>query len=215
LLYPILVAVALSLFALIPLFQQHLFATSDGLYHVYRAIEIGACLQDGAWVCRWAPNQFLGYGTPLFNFYSPFIYYITNLFHALGLGWVDATRAMVVLFMIFSAVAAYAYAAEWLSRPAALVVAVAYVYVPYHLVNAYYRGDLPEFAAMAWFPALLWAFSKLARPIRTRRDWVYFPLAALAYDGLVVTHNLSAFLYTGLLTVYRRWLLLVNRTEGN
>src|SRR3712207_7078060 len=42
-------------------------------------------------------RSFLGYGTPLFNFYSPFIYYITNVFHALGLGWVDATRAMVVL----------------------------------------------------------------------------------------------------------------------
>ena len=116
---------------------------------------------------------------------------------------------------VFSAVAAYAYAAEWLSRWAALVVAVAYVYVPYHLVNAYYRGDLPEFAAMAWFPALLWAFSRLARPIRTRRDWIYLPVAALAYAGLVITHNLSAFIYTGLLVVYCGWLLLVNRLEGN
>src|SRR4051794_14680161 len=78
-LYPLLLVVALSLFALIPLLQTHLFASSDGLYHVYRAIEIGACLQDGAWVCRWAPDQFLGYGTPLFDFYSPFVYYISNV----------------------------------------------------------------------------------------------------------------------------------------
>ena len=214
-LYPALVAVSLSLFALIPLLQRHFFASSDGLYHIYRAIEIGRCLQDGAWVCRWAPDQFLGYGTPLFNFYSPFVYYISNIFHALGLGWVDATRAMVALWLVFSAVSAFAYAAEFLSKPAALVVAVAYVYVPYHLVNAYYRGDLPEFAAMAWFPAILWAFSKLARPMRSRRDWAFFPLAALAYGGLIITHNLSAFIYTGVLAVYCLWLLLVNRLEGN
>lgn len=214
-LYPFLVVAALSLFALIPLLQPNLFASSDGLYHVYRAIEIGACLQDGAWVCRWAPDQFLGYGTPLFDFYSPFVYYITNVFHALGLGWVDATRAMVVLFMLFSGLAAYAYAAEWLSRPAAVVVGVAYVYVPYHLVNAYYRGDLPEFAAMAWFPALLWTFSRLARPLRSRRDLAMLPLAALAYAGLVITHNLSAFIYTGVLAIYCLLLLVVQRLEGS
>jgi hypothetical protein len=213
--YPLVLVSALSLFALIPLLQQHFFASSDGLYHVYRAIEIGACLEDGAWVCRWAPHQFLGYGTPLFNFYSPFIYYITNVFHALGLDWVNASRAMTALFLVFSAVAAYAYAAEFLSRPAAVLAAVAYVYVPYHLVNAYYRGDLPEFAAMAWFPALLWTFSRLARPVRRRRDWVFLPLAALSYAGLIVTHNLSAFIYTGVLVVYCLWLLLVNRLEGN
>lgn len=212
-LYPTLVAVSLSLFALIPLLQRHFFASSDGLYHVQRAIEIGACLSDGVWVCRWAPNQYLGYGTPLFNFYSPLTYYITNVFHALGLDWVDATRAMMALFMALSAISAFAYAAEWLSPPAALLAAVAYVYVPYHLVNAYFRGDLPEFAAMAWFPAILWAFSRLARPIRRRADWVYLPLAALAYAALLLTHNLSAFIFTGVLVVYCLWLLLANRLE--
>jgi hypothetical protein len=215
LLYPALVAASLSLFALIPLLQQHFFASSDGLYHVYRAIEVGRCLEDGGWICRWAPDQFLGYGTPLFNFYSPFIYYVTNLFHTFGLGWVNATRAMMAVFLVFSAVSAFAYAAEFLSKPAAVVAAVAYVYVPYHLVNAFYRGDLPEFAAMAWFPAILWAFSRVARPSQTRRQWLYLPLAALAYGGLIVTHNLSAFIYTGVLFLYCLWLLLVNRLEGS
>jgi hypothetical protein len=214
-LYPALVVVALSLFALIPLLQAHFFASSDGLYHIYRSIEIGQCLEQGAWLCRWAPTQFLGYGTPLFNYYSPFIYYITNVFHALGLGWVHATAAMTALFLLFSAVSAYLYAAEWLSRRAAVVAAVAYVYVPYHLVNAYYRGDLPEFAAMAWIPAILWSFSKAARPLRDRRSLVWVAAAALSYAGLVISHNLSAFIYTGVLVVYCIWLLVVNRLEGN
>jgi uncharacterized membrane protein len=185
------------LFALIPLLQRNFFASSDGLYHVYRAIEIGQCLEHGAWVCRWAPTQFLGYGTPLFNYYSPFVYYITNIFHAAGFGWVTSTTAMTALFLVFSAVAAYLYASEWLSPRAAVVAAVAYVYVPYHLVNAYYRGDLPEFAAMAWFPAILWTFSRTARPLHDRRSLAWVPLAALTYAGLIVTHNLSAFIYTG------------------
>jgi hypothetical protein len=191
----------LSAFALIPLSPPHFFASSDGLYHVYRAMEVSRCLGDGVLVCRWMADQFLGYGTPLLNLYSPLVYYVIALFHALGLGWVNATKASMALFMIFSGIAAYAYAADVLSRRAALVVAVAYVYVPYHLTNAYFRGDLPEFAAMAWFPAILWAFGRLARPGPVRDRLPYLVAGATCYAGLVLTHNLSAFLFTGALVL--------------
>jgi 4-amino-4-deoxy-L-arabinose transferase-like glycosyltransferase len=138
----LLLVAALSAFALIPLTPPHFFASSDGLYHIYRAIEVHRCLESGVLICRWMTDQFLGYGTPLLNLYSPGVYYVIAAFHLLGLGWVDATKASMAVFMIFSGLAAYGYATDFLSRRAALVAAVVYVYVPYHLVNAYYRGDL-------------------------------------------------------------------------
>ena len=51
-------------------------ASSDGLYHIYRAIEVSHCLESGVLICRWMPDQFLGYGTPLLNLYSPAVYYV-------------------------------------------------------------------------------------------------------------------------------------------
>ncbi len=109
-------------------------------------------------ICRWMPDQFLGFGTPLLNLYSPLTYYLIAAFHLLGLGWVAATKLSIAARPVLSGIAAFGYAADFLSRRA-LLAAVVHVYVPYHLVNAYYRGDLPpEFFAMAWFPAILWAF---------------------------------------------------------
>ena len=49
--FPLLLVAALSAFALIPLTPPHFFASSDGLYHVYRAIEVDRCLRSGVLVC--------------------------------------------------------------------------------------------------------------------------------------------------------------------
>jgi hypothetical protein len=206
--FRLLLVVVLSSFALIPLTTEHFFASSDGLYHIYRAIEVNRCLESGVLICRWMPDQFLGYGTPLLNLYSPAVYYIIALFHQIGLGWVNATKASMAFFMLFSGVAAYGYASDFLSRRAALLASVVYVYVPYHLVNAYYRGDLPEFFAMGWFPALLWAFGRIVRPGTTRSRLPFVVAAALCYAGLILTHNLSAYIYTGVLVTYCAFLLL-------
>ena len=215
--FRLLLVSVLSSFALIPLTTQHFFASSDGLYHIYRAIEVNRCLESGVLICRWMPDQFLGYGTPLLNLYSPAVYYVIAGFHQLGLGWVNATKASMAVFMIFSGIAAYGYASDFLSRRGALLAAVVYVYVPYHLVNAYYRGDLPEFFAMAWFPAILWAFGRVVRPGPVRGRLPYVVAAAACYAGLVLTHNLSAFIYTGILILYCAFLLvrgLVERQYG-
>jgi hypothetical protein len=211
--FSVVLVAALSAFALIPLTPSHFFASSDGLYHIYRAMEVHRCLQSGVWICRWMPDQFLGYGTPLLNLYSPAVYYVIAAFHMLGLGWVNATKASMAVFMIFSGVAAFGYATDFLSRRAALLAAVVYVYVPYHLVNAYYRGDLPEFFAMGWFPAILWAFGRIARPGPLRGRLPYVVAAAFCYAGLVLTHNLSAYIYTGILILYCAFLLLRGLVE--
>ena len=206
--FRLLLVSVLSSFALIPLTTHHFFASSDGLYHIYRSIEVNRCLESGVLICRWMPDQFLGYGTPLLNLYSPAVYYVITAFHQLGLGWVNATKASMAIFMLFSGIAAYGYASDFLSRRGALLASVVYVYVPYHLVNAYYRGDFPEFFAMGWFPAILWAFGRIVRPGTTRSRLPYVVAAAFCYAGLVLTHNLSAFIYTGILIIYCGFLLL-------
>ena len=206
--FRLLLVSVLSSFALIPLTTHHFFASSDGLYHIYRSIEVNRCLESGLIICRWMPDQFLGYGTPLLNLYSPAVYYVITAFHQLGLGWINATKASMAIFMIFSGIAAYGYALDFLSRRAALLASVVYVYVPYHLVNAYYRGDLPEFFAMGWFPAILWAFGRIVRPGTLRERLPYIVAAAACYAGLVLTHNLSAFIYTGILAIYCGFLLV-------
>src|SRR3990172_9473386 len=86
-------------FATMPLLQPYFIASSDGLYHLYRLMEYDAVLKDGVWYTRWAPDFFFGLGMPLFNFYAPLTYYLGEVFHLLGAGYLDSLRLLAVAAM--------------------------------------------------------------------------------------------------------------------
>ncbi|RIK26939.1 MAG: hypothetical protein DCC52_09805, partial [Chloroflexi bacterium] len=71
-----------------------------------------------------------------------------------------------------------------MDRNAGLVAGVAYLFAPYHVVDLYVRGAMPEFLAFVFPPFVLWAIYQI---FSTRRAF-YIPLAALAYGGMILTH---------------------------
>jgi hypothetical protein len=80
---------------------------------------------------------------------------------------------------------------------------------PYHLVNVYVRGDsLSEFYAFIFYPLILWTLDGIrdsqltTRPSPSSILHPQFAAAALAYAGLVLTHNLSAMIFSPLVLLY-------------
>jgi hypothetical protein len=73
-----------------------------------------------------------------------------------------------------------------------------YVYLPYHLADAYVRGALAEFLTFPFFPLILWCFHRLV----TTRRVCYLVWSALSLAGLMVTHNLIALIFSPLLVAY-------------
>jgi len=193
-----LLVVLLAAFSTMPLFQPYFFASSDGPFHLYRLMEYDTVLRDGVWYPRWAPDFFYGLGMPLFNYYAPLTYYVAEVFHLLGAGYIDSLRLFAVAAMVVSGLGAYVYFRTLLSPLASLLGAVVYMYVPYHLVNLYYRGDLAEYAAYTWFPLILWAVTRLVQ----RRSFGYVFAGSVSYGALILTHNLSAFIFSGFLVIY-------------
>ncbi len=59
--------------------------------------------------------------------------------------------------IIASGLAMYGYVRSWLGRNAGLVAAVAYVFLPYRLVEVYVRASLAEYVALIWLPLILWS----------------------------------------------------------
>lgn len=190
--------IALSLYAAIPLVQPYFFASDDGAYHIFRLMQLDRAIRDGAFYPRWAPDFFFGYGFPIFNYYAPLTYYAGEVFHLLGLGYIDSIKALIVASMALSGMAAYLYAADFLSPKAALLVGLLYLYAPYHLVDLYVRGDIAQLMAYLWFPLILFCFSRLL----SRPSWAYLTPAALAYAGLILTHNVLALLFSPFLLAY-------------
>lgn len=191
-------AVALAAFGLVPLTQRLFFSSSDGKFHIFRLVEYDSVMRQGVLVPRWAPDFYLGLGYPLPNFYAPLTYYLGVAIHWMGFSFLDSMRVLAALGMVLAGLGAYLYARRLLSPAASLLVAVAYMFAPYHLVNLYFRGDIAEYLAFMWYPLILYGVSELWERPRAQPAL----LVAVSFAGLMLTHNLSALLFAPLLLLY-------------
>ncbi|MFN2202285.1 MAG: 6-pyruvoyl-tetrahydropterin synthase-related protein [Caldilineaceae bacterium] len=191
---------ALTIFAVAPfLLPGYFWGANDARHHVYFLFEYDRLVQDGIWWPRWSPDFAFGYGYPFFNIYGPFSHFLGEvLHHFLGLSFTAAVEAVFVVSIVASAATMYAFVRSWAGRQAAVVSALVYVYVPYHLLNLYVRGNLAESMALVWLPLCLLG----VRQAILRRSFAWIVAAAVSYAGLMLTSNLVIVLFTPLLGIY-------------
>jgi len=196
---------ALSVFAWAPLVTPVYFLKAhDAAHSVFFLTEFHQGIQDGYLYPRWGPDHGLGYGYPTFIFYAPLAYYVAEVFHLLGAGPTAAIKITYALAFIFSGLTMYAFVKRLWGPRAGLVSAIVYTYVPYRLVDIYVRCAFTEFCAFVFFPLILLLFLELVETGQLR----YLALAGLVYAGLILTHIVTAFLFTPLLMAYVLWLVL-------
>ena len=201
---------ALTAFAVAPFtLPGYFWGANDARHHVYFLFEFDRLVQDGIWWPRWSPDFAFGYGYPFFNIYGPFSHFIAELLlHFLHFSYVGAIKTVFGLSIVGSAATMYVYVRSWLGRPAGMIAALVYVYVPYHLLNLYVRANLAESMAFIWLPLCLWSVRQAI--VRPAYRWVVG--AALGYAGLMLTSNLVFVLFTPLLGVYLLVLVLTYAT---
>jgi hypothetical protein len=202
--------VILTLPALAPLARSGFFESDDGLFHVYRLAALDKAVRAGALYPRWFPEFAFGYGHPVLNFYGPLSYYWGLPFTLLG---ADAALAMRLVFatgLVASALGMYLFARLHLDRCPAVVAALVYAYLPYHLADLYVRGAVAEFLAFFWLPLVLWAFHRLVQDLDDLRFY-RLGLASLLLVALLVTHSLTAFIFAPVVAAYVILLLIKQR----
>ncbi|MBI4315234.1 MAG: hypothetical protein HY679_04810, partial [Chloroflexi bacterium] len=172
----------------------------DSPFLLFRLQQLYTALRQGVFPVRWMPDAAFGLGYPFYNYYAALPYYLAAIFKGLGASYVLALKLTHLGGFIVAAFGLYG----WLrcagaSRGAAWLAATAYTFAPFHLVNLYVRGDsLGEFWAFALYPLCLWAACRLAQRPTLRRG---LPLA-LAYAALLLTHNISALIFSPFLGLY-------------
>jgi len=197
--------------AVLPLFQSGYLDSHDGLFHLYRLAALDEAFQGGVLYPRWFPQFAFGYGHPVLNYYSPLTYYVAQFFHMLGAGYILSLKLTFAAGFMLSAVLMYLYAREVLGRFPALVAAGVYTYFPYHLADTYLRGALAEAFAFVFLPLCLWAMFRLMTRERAR----YLILLSVSFAALILTHNLTALIFTPVLVAYMVLLwFLTRRTRG-
>lgn len=188
---------------------------TDAELHIYRAAELGHLLRAGAFYPRWAPDLYLGYGYPIFNYYAPFTYYLANLFALLpGMDVVGGVKAVFVLGLVLASVGAYLLGREvFCDAAAGLIAAASFTFAPYVVfIDPHARGDLAEHFAICLLPLVFYFFHRLlAQPSDTgwkaRATVGRGALAGsvLTLAALVFSHNLLGLVSAGLLLAYWVW----------
>ena len=170
-----------------PLFHAEFYQVHD-YTHVARLAEMDLAIKDGHFPVRWSKNFGFGYGMPLFNFYGPTPFYLGEVFHVAGFGFITSIKMVIYLSFLGSFLGMYLLAREYWGALGALVSATAVTYAPYRAVDAYVRGSINELFGIT-FTILALAF--LIKWIRSGHiGW--FVAGAFSLFGLITSHNVTA-----------------------
>jgi uncharacterized membrane protein len=173
--------------------------------HWMRMIEFDQALRSGVWYPRWLGGMNYHYGAATTLFYPPLFYYITSAAHALTAGWAQAIEVAVLLAATGSAMTFYIYSRTLLRPTASAVATLAYVLLPYRLIDLYHRGAIPELITFIWMPLVMMAEGAAAK----RLSAISLIGGAIAFCLLILTHPPVAYLFSislAVLAVAWSWL---------
>ena len=197
---------ALSFLTIIPLFSNGFFPMHDDT-QVARVFEMGKMLKLGVLPVRWVSDLGYGYGYPIFNFYAPLAYYIGGFFNVLGFDALLSTKLMIAFAMLGAGVAMYLLAGEFFGILGGVLAGILYAYAPYHALNLYVRGDVAELYAYIFLPIIFYGLWKVSH----ERKWRYVATGALGFAGLILSHNLTAFMAAPFIAAFG--LILLHRAR--
>lgn len=190
-----------------PLTAAPFFSHHDDIGPI-RVYEIYKCIKDGQIPCRWTPDLGNSYGYPLFNYYAPLPYYFGGLIYSLSADLIFSTKIMFAFSFIGSFIFMYLLANKFWGKLGGSLSAIFYSFAPYHALDFYVRGAMGEMWALMFFPAILWAFTKLEE----KTNSFNLLLTAIFTALLFTSHNLSAFIFTPIAIIWFAFLFLKKRS---
>ncbi len=196
--YDTVVILLLSVFLIGPLLTPDWIKSGESVEQILRVIELDRGIREGYLYPRWFGDLAGGFGYPYFVFYSPLIYYVSEFFCLLGFDIVTSLKCMIIFGVVLAGIGMFWFAKSFWGTRGAMVSAVAYIYVPYRIVNLYIRGDFAEAFAMSLLPFILHFFFLLI----TQQGVLYLLASSLCYAMLVLTHNCTALIFSAFLVLF-------------
>lgn len=172
--------------------------TKDMGIHLAVMEQFDKVLRSGSVYPRWLPDINYGYGNAWPNFYQPGFYYLTSLGHAVTDDWVHTLFAITALGLFASGLAFYVLARLFFGKPASAAAAAVYTLLPYHLLDVFVRGALPEYLSFVLLPLILYFFYRLGNEGRAR----YYAGLGVCYGACLMIHIPIAYLLSFIIVIY-------------
>jgi len=199
-----------SLFITLPsFFSNSLIFSQDILFHFVWSEQFYKALMEGVLYPRWVDTPF-GYGTPTFIFYAPLSFYVISAINVLTKSQILSVNIAIYLSFFLSGLSMYFFSKNINGQRAGLISGALYQLFPYHILDLFSRGVLPELSAFIWFPLILLLMQK----IFTDRKSSSIVFLSFAYAGLTMTHLVSSFMFTFVMIGYGLYLSFTEKKSG-
>lgn len=134
-------------------------STHDLGSHYSALLEFDRAVREGHLYPRWQAGYNFGYGLPWLNYYSPGFYFAAEMVYLVLPRPLGAIFIVSLWLMAASGMACYAFVRHFCSPLPSAIAAAFYMLAPYHVLDLYQRGALPEFAGFVFVPLIfLFAF---------------------------------------------------------
>lgn len=181
----ILLLLLISFPAVKVLLQQGGFTSHDLTHHVIRQISMDKLLSESQFPPRWSGELNNGYGYPVFLFNYPLPAMLGEVFHKLGLGYVDSVKAVLFSSMILSVLGMYLFLRSLVNdKMAAFLGAVFYLYAPIRFLNVYVSAAVGSALALGIVPFIFWSML---------RGKIF--LGSVFFAALILSHNVTALIF--------------------
>ncbi|HDH96872.1 MAG TPA: hypothetical protein ENF73_03985, partial [Proteobacteria bacterium] len=164
-------------------------------------------VRDGVMYPRWIDEFYYGYGSPIFNFYAPLFYILSELFRLLGASVLYSLKFARLAIFLAAGTGMYLFARMYCREFGAWVASVLYVLSNYFLMNSYVRVASAELLALGLSPYLLLTAVRAFR----RPSFARFIALAAVLAMLITSHNISALLWTATALGFGVWTALWHR----
>lgn len=186
----ILLLIILSLFSSWRLFRSGFPSMQDDI-QVFRLQQFDQCQKDGQIPCRYIADGGLGYGYPLYNFYSPLPYGVSEAFHLIGFSYIDSVKISFIISTFLKTFGMYLFASAFFGSYGGFLATILYSFAPYQALNLYVRGAIGETWALSLLPLVFWSiYQKKSR------------LSVLFLSSLLLSHNLTLVYSLPLLAIF-------------
>jgi len=193
----------------LPFLGKGYFTTHDGEWAIVRLAAYHFSLKDGQFPPRWTGNLFHTYGYPVLNFNYPLPPMIGEMFHLLGLGFVNSVKLVFILSIILSALFMYLLIRVIFGRLAGIFSVVLYIYYPFRMVDLFVRGSPGESLIFVCLPFAWWSLYKLNQT-RTKK---WLAISSLSLALLILAHNSLAFATLPFIIIYL--IFLITRSHSS
>jgi 6-pyruvoyl-tetrahydropterin synthase-like protein len=175
-----------------------LISTHDLPNYIPMMQQFDKVLRSGVVYPRWDPDFNFGYGTATANFYPPGTFYVDSLINAAVHNWTITLFILCTLSLAASGLAFYLLARTFYARPASAAAALLYMTLPFHQMDLYWRGGIPQFVGYAFMPVVLYFAFKLGSEGRLR----YYAALGGVHGIYLMSHIPVGYLFTYVLALY-------------